>query len=407
MKLIVSCYSCSPTRGSEPGMGWGYLRAAAQHHDIWALVDGWEFEEELTAYHKAHPAELKRVHFIFIPNKPRPLLRKLWPPSYYWLYNAWHRRAYKVAKRLHEKIHFDAAWQLSMVTFREPGYLWKLPIPFIWGPVGALGYTDVRLLPLLGWLGGVEFLVRNAINWWQCRTLSRPRLAARKAAACGALFAATSANASEMKHLWGVDAQVLCEIGLDELPAIQETSATQELRLYWSGVFECRKALPLLLRALFRVVGGWKLDVLGDGPLRDEWRSLAERLGISENITWRGWLPRNEALEILQYADVVVVTSIHDLTSTVLVEAVANGKPIICLDHCGFSDIIDQSCGIKISIGTPTRMIKAFTEAMNCMRDPILRKRLSHGARQRAETFVWRNKTNVLLRLIEGALKHA
>ena len=129
-------------------MGWGYLRAAARHHEIWALVDGWEFGDELRKYKDDHAEELKNVHFVFVPCKPHPLLRRLWPPSYYWFYNLWHMRAFRIAKRLHAEIGFDAAWKLSMVTFREPGYLWKLPTPFIWGPVGALGFTDWRMLPV-------------------------------------------------------------------------------------------------------------------------------------------------------------------------------------------------------------------------------------------------------------------
>lgn len=391
-------------------MGWGYLRSVAQHHDIWALVDGWEFEEELIAYHKAHPAELKRVHFIFIPNKPRPLLRKLWPPSYYWLYNAWHRRAYKVAKRLHEEIHFDAAWKLSMVTFREPGYLWKLPIPFIWGPVGALGYTDFRLFPLAGLRGGVEYFVRNIINWCHSRFLQRPRKAAIKAASCAALIAATGENQREMKRLWNVDSVIMSEVGIEAVSSLH-IKQRDGVRLVWSGQFTHGKALPILLRSLNLIKGkmpaGWSLDVIGDGVLRTRWMSLARKLGLSPFITWHGWVSRKESVHIQEEANVSVITSIRDLTSTVLIESLSCGNPVICLDHCGFSDVIDETCGVKIPVGWPLGVVNGFADAVLSFSEASHREMLSLGGRQRAETFVWRNKTNVLLRLIEGALKHA
>ena len=388
-------------------MGWGYLSAVAKHHEIWALVDGWEFGDELRKYKDDHPEELANVHFIFVSCKPHPILRRLWPPSYYWFYNIWHRRAFRIAKRLHSKIGFDAAWKLSMVTFREPGYLWKLPIPFVWGPVGALGFTDWRMLSVMGVRGMLEFAARNLINWWQSRTSLRSRRAACKAAATKSLFAATGENQREMKRLWGVDSQVLCEIGLHKLPEPVSGSNGEVLRLFWSGVFENRKALPLLLSALEKLEGRWSLDVLGDGPLRDEWHTLAERLHLRGDINWHGWMERSEALNVLKNADVTVITSIHDLTSTVIVESMAYGKPVICIDHCGFADVIDETCGIKVLASSPERMACAFAAALNQLRDTALRDELSRGARRRAENYLWRNKEKTLLEILGRSVSSA
>jgi len=42
-----------------------------------------------------------------------------------------------------------------MVGFREPGYLWQLNIPFVWGPIGGMGYFPTRFLPVVGAKGAV------------------------------------------------------------------------------------------------------------------------------------------------------------------------------------------------------------------------------------------------------------
>ena len=65
----------------------------------------------------------------------------------------------------------------------------------------------------------------------------RSRRAALKAAFTKSLFAATGENQCEMKRLWGVDSQVLCEIGLHELPEPISRSNGEVLRIFWSGVF--------------------------------------------------------------------------------------------------------------------------------------------------------------------------
>ena len=214
-KIVVGCYACSPYRGSEPGMGWNYLRAVAEGREVWAIVEKEKWQKDIEKFLAEHPNEMKSVHWVFVRKRRARLLRKLWPPSYYWFYRLWQVQAYQVALGLHRTIGFDVAYQMNMVTFREPGYLWKLPIPFIWGPVGGLGYTDRRLLELMGLLGVVEYAVRNTINWLHCHLMQRPRKAAVKAAATGTLIAATSENRREMQKLWGVDAKVLCEIGVD------------------------------------------------------------------------------------------------------------------------------------------------------------------------------------------------
>ena len=214
-KILVSVYACSPHRGSEPGMGWNFLRLIAEDKDrrIWAFVEKSEFEKPIKEYLDSHQTELWNVHFVFIRRLHINWLRKIWPPSYYWTYRAWQKTVYAAAERLHKEIHFDCAHQLNMVGFREPGYLWKLPIPFIWGPVGGLGKTDWRLFAMLDVAGKIEFLARNLINAFQARFLYRARAAARKAATTNTLITATSENMREALRHWGTPSEVICEIG--------------------------------------------------------------------------------------------------------------------------------------------------------------------------------------------------
>ena len=212
-KILVCVYACSPHRGSEPGMGWNYLRLVATGREVWAIVEEEKWESDIRKWHSEHPNEMRNVHFVFIRKTRCRWLRKIWPPSYYWFYRIWHWRAYKAARDLNKKVHFDCVHQLNMVGFREPGYMWKLPIPFVWGPIGGLGQTDWRVLGLLPFMGKVEFFFRNIINWCHSHFLIRPKLAARKAAETGALITATSENRREAKRLWGVDSTVLCEVG--------------------------------------------------------------------------------------------------------------------------------------------------------------------------------------------------
>ena len=214
-KVLASVYACSPYSGSEPGMGWHFLKAIAEDNEVWAIVEEEKWRPAIEKYLAAHPAEMQNVHWTFI-HKPRArLLRKIWPPSYYWFYRIWQWRAYKKARDLSRVVKFDVMHQINMVGFRECGYLWKIDGPkFVWGPFGGLGYTDLRLLPLAGFVGAAELLARNFMNYLHMHFLLRPRHAARRAASTSSLIAATAGNREYAKKVWGVNPCVMCEVGV-------------------------------------------------------------------------------------------------------------------------------------------------------------------------------------------------
>ena len=59
------------------------------------------------------------------------------------------------------------------------------------------------------------------------------------------------------------------------------------------------------------------------------------------------------------------ITSLRDLTSTVTVEGLALGLPVVCLDHCGFADVVDETCGIKVPVTTPARVVSGLATAIH------------------------------------------
>ena len=194
---------------------------------------------------------------------------------------------------------------------------------------------------------------------------------------------------------------VICEVGVPPA-AVGEHSRRnpdQPLRLCWSGLHLPGKALPLLLDALARLPRRirWRLEILGAGPCTAKWHRYSRRIGIDANCLWRGQVQRSEALRVMQESHVFAITSVKDLTSTVLVEALAQGLPVVCPDHCGFADAIDESCGVKLAVGTPRQFIAALAEALERLHDDeTLRSKLAAGAVVRARAFSWEHKAEKL-----------
>jgi glycosyltransferase involved in cell wall biosynthesis len=100
----------------------------------------------------------------------------------------------------------------------------------------------------------------------------------------------------------------------------------------------------------------------------------------------------------------MLITSLRDLTSTVTVEALALGLPVVCPNHCGFEAVIDETCGLKIAVRTPRQFIAEMGLALERLaRDEALRRSLGLGALKRAEAFAWAEKATCVDAVYQAA----
>jgi len=314
-------------------------------------------------------------------------------------YRIWQRDAFLVGGALHQKFGFDLIHVITYVGFRVPGPFYRLDIPLVWGPIGGLENTPWRFLLWLGPYGALYYACRNIINTLHKRFLNLPKQAFR--AADGGIIAATASIRREVKRWYGAESVVICEIGT--ITSVDrnhsQRSSDEPLCISWSGQHLPGKALPLLIEALAQLPlrVKWSLAILGTGPCTEKWRRYAKRLRIDRNCHWHGQVSRAEAVKIVHDSHVFVTTSLKDLTSTVVVEAMAQGVPIVCPDHCGFSDAVDKSCGLKLPVEKPWEFVAALSQAIELLyNDEAQRCRLAIGALDRVRTFSWEEKARRL-----------
>ena len=164
MRVLLSAFAFSPCRGSECAVGWNIVNELAKLHDVTVLCGDlcgdMRTKNELARY--ALQAFNRKLTIEYVaPTRFIALLEclhnipGLWG-LYYCAYGLWQRKAYKRAKELHAEKPFDVAHQLNMIGYREPGYLWKLPIPFVWGPVGGAPNEPMSFRKMFSWCGCVK-----------------------------------------------------------------------------------------------------------------------------------------------------------------------------------------------------------------------------------------------------------
>ena len=401
--ILISAYAFSPYQGSECAVGWNIVTRLAKIHDVTVLCGDLSRDQRMKAdldryFSENPPIAGLHIHYVK-PNFLIQVFEKIhtlpgfWM-SYYWAYNLWQRKAFQNARKLHAECPFDLIHQLNMIGFREPGYLWQLRIPFVWGPIGGAADIPVAFFSMFSRIGRGRVIVRNVVNAIQKWILWRPRYAAYCAVK---LWAVTSADIHMVKKIWGVEVEQMLEAGTAPGEKINARlwNGRERLRIVWSGIHLPRKALPILFHAISskdlkeRVV----IDVLGEGAETTMWKALAEQLGLNDVVTWHGMLVRDKALAVMSVAHVLAVPSLSEASSTVVLEALSLGLPVICHDACGMGVVITEKCGFKVPLCDPKISIEGFAQAIRrILEDRTLVESLSRGALERAVELSWDKK---------------
>ena len=47
LKILISCYACSPKRGSEPGMGWSFVNGLSKQHEVHVIVEKEKWKKDI------------------------------------------------------------------------------------------------------------------------------------------------------------------------------------------------------------------------------------------------------------------------------------------------------------------------------------------------------------------------
>jgi glycosyltransferase involved in cell wall biosynthesis len=166
------------------------------------------------------------------------------------------------------------------------------------------------------------------------------------------------------------------------------------------------KGFELGLRAFAKIQPQFPASeywMIGEGPERKRLLMLAQELDVESKVTFWGALPRSRVLEKLAACDVLIHPSLHDSGAGVCLEAMAAGRPVICLDVGGPALQITEETGIKVAASTPDKVIANLARSMlQLASDQSLRARMAYAARRRVEElFDWDKKGQFLAQIYE------
>lgn len=421
--ILFSAYTISPVQGSEPAAGWEVATRLARYHDVTVLcsstVEGEDNREQIETYLRQHgPVRGLRFHYVTPPRLSRWLQRSSGSPLrplYYVGYAAWQRNAYRAARRLEARIRFDLVHQFNLSGYREPGYLWRLGLPFVWGPIGGASNVPWPYFTTFTARERLFYATRNLVNRLHLTmgpTSRRCRRAAAVARTRGLIWSIGANDCDMVERHWRTPSQRMLDSGamVRAEARLREYDGGRPLRLAWSGVHIGRKALPILLEAMARLKAapagaGIELVVLGNGPQTARWQALASRLGVANRVKWAGHLPHAQAVAHVAEADLFVHTSLLEGTPHVVLEALSLGVPVLCHDACGMGAAVDQRCGGKVPLRDVATSVEGFAAWLGELATaPDRLRELSRGALLRAGELSWDRKVNQIVTGYEAVL---
>lgn len=413
---MVLAYMVSPYKGSEYSVAWNYITYMSKQNDLVVLYGSADEPmgncKDTEEYIKAHPMP----HVRLIPVYPNALANILnWPNrhrilvyTFYYAYKVWMKQAYDIAKELISKEHFDLIHYVGMIGYREPGYLWKLGLPYVWGPVGGANNAPMQLMKRMPLTGKLKLTFRSVANTIQFHTKTRLKKAL---AATEVLLTATSENQRKFKEVHHKDSICLPENGITTAISLDEKKFDNPEKYHFViiGRLDANKSVGTFLEALTQVKhkGMLHIDIVGGGPLRSALEQYAGDNGLSPIITWYGQVPREEAVKVVSNAHMHVITSVSEGNPTTIWEAMSYGVPTMSFDHCGMHDTIDDSCGIRIPIAPcyedcVSRLAK---EIDSLLEHPERFKQLAEGTVERAKRYTWDEREKFWNRLYDDLLK--
>jgi glycosyltransferase involved in cell wall biosynthesis len=119
-------------------------------------------------------------------------------------------------------------------------------------------------------------------------------------------------------------------------------------------------------------------EVAGDGPLRRSLEKLVSESGFAAGqFLFSGTATNID--KVYQQSDIVVLTSEHEGTPNVILEAMARGIPVVATSVGGVPEVLDHERGFLVQSGDLEGLVIASKKLIS---DPDLRRRLGENGIQ-------------------------
>jgi glycosyltransferase involved in cell wall biosynthesis len=140
--------------------------------------------------------------------------------------------------------------------------------------------------------------------------------------------------------------------------------------------------------------GRMRFDIVGDGPMMADLQGQVTALGVTDAVTFHGWLPHAQVQDVACRSQILLFPSIREFGGGVVLEAMALGLAPVIVDYAGPGELVTPGLGWKVPIGDRAAIVGALTALLAELADNPAEVSL-RGAAARARVrahFTWAAK---------------
>ena len=183
----------------------------------------------------------------------------------------------------------------------------------------------------------------------------------------------------EDKEYWG-NLRNMCVIPNARTFEVNQPATLEAKKVVAVGRLNHQKGFDRLIDAwsiVDNVVSGWKLQIVGDGELREQLQNNIRELGLSNQINIGS--AEKDMMSVYKDASILAMSSRYEGLPMVLLEAQAAGLPIVSFDcKCGPKDVIENGVdGFLVEDGDIEQLAQKLVVLMQ---DANLRKQMGSAA---------------------------
>ncbi|RLA52869.1 MAG: hypothetical protein DRR42_06400 [Gammaproteobacteria bacterium] len=363
--VLVCAYACEPGSTSEQEIGWKWSTLLAEFNNVCVLTRC-SNRETIEGYLEEHGLEPRfKIIYYDLPEWARKW--KKGERGLYLYYTLWQFGAFLKARRVHEVERFDIVHYITFGSLLLPNFMWLMPTKYVLGPVGGGENVPLRFLGGFTTKGIATEIIRHTLQalqkvnpffFLQCFNSDR-------------ILVRTNESYEMIPSIFRHKAQVMLETGVPEELIRAERNVPIEgdvIQIITIGRFIHSKINLLTLRVIlhFKEMYGipFRFLIVGDGYERRVLEEFCETKGLSENVTFTGWVPREKVLDYISESDIFYSTTFKEGGTWAFFEAVTMGLPVACLKISGPDLIVADNCGIKISPTSPDQVIHELAEGI-------------------------------------------
>lgn len=409
MNILMSSFNCSPYKGSENSLGWNWTYTAAKEGNTISVLTWSVNKEDIEKYWSScSEEEIKiggRIKYYYIEPKENKLKISSHTNEIL-VYRSFQKKAYKFAKQLILKEKFDFVHHITWSSCVQLTHLYKLGLPFVLGPVGGgeripskINISLTKKEKLTEW---IRVLAQNIsrFNYSHRRLYSKSKK----------IFVSTKETKLIIPKRYWDKVYILQASGLNKSDIVEQTKRYEKINclkvlaaarlIYWKGI---EIAIDAVIKAYLSGLN-IELTIAGDGEKKDE---LIEKVNEEHKsvVKFVGSIDYSRLNEFYNDSDVLLNCSLHDSGCLVIIEALSQGVPVICIKTGGPDTLTDDNCAIRIEPDSYENVVNNIAKELNnLVNKPEKLSKMSYGALIRSQELVYENKYKIFIKELKKVL---